>query len=481
MVQLALPLLRLMRVPRAVALVATGALAGCALSTPPGQDQILRDALPKGTAVPAAWQAQAPAGPVVDDWLKTFNDPTLDALVAEAIANNQDLAQAAERVRIAQQAVLVVGAALMPQVGAQAGARFTHDQDHEGISTSDIAYAGVAWEGDVWGRLRARRAAAGATANAIALDYSYARQSLAATVAKAWYLACEARQLLALAEQSVKVYSELLALVKVRRAAGKDTDLNIADTSAKLDMAWAGVQSSSAAYGEARRALEVLLGRYPAAELEVAVALPALPPPVTAGVPASLLERRPDLVAAQRQVLAAFRQEEAARLALLPDFSLSLVGGRLGDPLLSVLRLNPWLASAAIGMSIPIYEGGALRAKVEIRTAEQAQTVSAYGTAVLAAFREVEDALANERLIAKRLPFEVAALASATEAVRLAKIQYQAGSRDLLWVGNLQADQIAIQTAVIKTRNLQRANRINLHLALGGSFGAGPADRVAAL
>jgi len=204
-----------------------------------------------------------------------------------------------------------------------------------------------------------------------------------------------------------------------------------------------------------------------------------LPPPEAAGVPASLLQRRPDLVAAEQQVLAAFRQEEAARLALFPDFALSLVGGRLGDPVLSLLRLNPWLASAAIGMSIPIYEGGALRAKVEIRTAEQAQAVAAYGAAVLAAFREVEDALANERLIAKRLPFEVAALARATEAVRLAKVQYQAGSRDLLWVANLQADQIAIETTVIKTRNLRRTNRINLYLALGGSFDETPETRLA--
>jgi NodT family efflux transporter outer membrane factor (OMF) lipoprotein len=482
MVQLGLSVLRLMRVPRAATAVAAAvALAGCALSTPPGHEQILRDALPKDTAVPPAWQARAPTGAVADDWLKTFNDPTLDALVAEAMANNRDLAQAAESVRIAQQAVRVVGAALMPQVGAQVGGRFTHDQDHDGITTSDIAYAGVAWEADVWGRLRARRAAVGATASATALDYSYARQSLAATVAKAWYLACETRQLLALAEQSVTVYGELLALVKVRRAAGKDSDLNIADTSAKLDMARAGVQSSSAAYGEARRALEVLLGRYPAAELEAAVSLPALPPPVAAGVPASVLERRPDLAAAELQVLAAFRQEEAARLALLPDFSLSLVGGRLGDQVLSLLRLNPWLAAASIGMSIPIYEGGALRAKIQIRTAEQAQAVAAYGAAVLAAFQEVEDALANERLIAKRLPFEVSALANSQEAVRLATIQYQSGSRDLLWVSNLQADEIAIQGAVIKTRNLQRTNRINLHLALGGGFDTSPANRVTAL
>jgi multidrug efflux system outer membrane protein len=122
-----------------------------------------------------------------------------------------------------------------------------------------------------------------------------------------------------------------------------------------------------------------------------------------------------------------------------------------------------------------------LQRRPGIATAEQARAVAAYGAAVLAAFREVEDALANERLIAKRLPFERAALANSTVAVRLAKIQYQAGSRDLLWVANLQADQLAIEAVVIKTKNLQRANRIKLHLALGGSFDGKPAATLADL
>ncbi|MFO1398108.1 MAG: TolC family protein [Burkholderiales bacterium] len=479
MVQLALSVLGLRRVTRfGLALAAATAIGGCALTTPPDHDAIVRGVLPKTTAIPPAWQAQAANAAVADDWLKSFNDPTLQALVAEAITNNRDLAQAAERVRIAQQAVIVVGAQLLPQVGAVLGARTTHDEDHDGNFDTTLAYAGVAWELDVWGRLRAQRAAAEAGASATALDYAYARQSLAATVAKAWYLASEARQQLALAERAVGVYAELLDLVKTRRAAGKDSDLDVVNVSAYLDSARAQVEVAREAYGEARRALEVLLGRYPAAEVEAAAAFPALPPSVAAGVPASLLERRPDLAAAEQQVLAAFRRQESAKLALLPDLSISLVGGRLGDQVLSTLRLNPWLVSAAIGVSIPIYEGGALQAKVEIATARQAQAVAAYGVSALVAFREVENALANERLLAKRLPFEEGALASRTEAVRIARIQYVAGRRDLLWVSNLQTGQIATQADVIRVRGLQRANRIQLHLALGGSFDAapGPAD-----
>lgn len=453
--------------------LAAGAIAGCALTTPPAHDEIVREALPKGTGIPPAWKADPVAGAVTDGWLKSFDDPQLDGIVAEAIANNLDLRQAAERVRIAQQAVVVVGSQLVPQVAARLGGRVTQDENNGNFATT-LGYVGVAWEIDVWGRLRAQRAAAEAGYEATALDYAYARQSLAATVAKLWVLTVETRQLLALAEQSVAVYGELLALVKIRRAAGKDSDLDVVDVRANVESAQSALEAAREAYGEARRPLEVLLGRYPAAEIETAANFAPLPPFAGAGLPASLLERRPDLVAAEREVLAAFRRQEAAKLALLPDFSIAVAGGRLGDQLLSVLHLNPWLASAAIGVSIPIYEGGALRAKVEIATAQQARAVAHYGAVALAAFREVENALANEQLLAKRLPFETRALADRTAAVQIATVQYKAGRQDLLWVSNLQTGQINTEAALIKLRSLQRINRVQLHLALGSSFDATP-------
>jgi outer membrane protein TolC len=191
-------------------------------------------------------------------------------------------------------------------------------------------------------------------------------------------------------------------------------------------------------------------------------------------VPSELLERRPDLLAAEREVLAAFRKEEAAQLALLPDFSISLAGGRLGDQVLSLLRLNPWLVSAGIGVSIPIYTGGALRAKVEIATAEQAQAIASYGVTALTAFREVENSLANDRLLTLQLPLDQKSLDDRTEAVRIATIQYKAGRRDLLWVAQLQTAQLASESNVIKLRGAQRANRVRLYQALGGSFEAAP-------
>jgi outer membrane protein TolC len=210
----------------------------------------------------------------------------------------------------------------------------------------------------------------------------------------------------------------------------------------------------------------------------VAAAYPALPALAGTGVPSALLERRPDLVAAEREVLAAFRSEEAAELALLPEFSFSLAGGRLGDQVLTLLRLNPWLATAAIGISIPIYEGGALRAKVAIATAQQEQAVARYGVVALRAFREVETSLANERLLALQLPLDQRALDDRTEAVRIATVQYKAGRRDLLWVAQLQTAALSTEAELIKLQSAQRVNRVRLHQVLGGSYDAAPATQV---
>jgi outer membrane protein TolC len=196
-------------------------LRGLPLTMPaPSRDEVVTRALPADTRIPPAWQAAPGMSPVADDWLKSLNDPQLSAIVAEAIANNLDLRQAAEKVRAAQQTVIVVGAQLLPQVGATLGARTLNDEGPGGTGDATAAFASVGWELDVWGKLRAQRASAEAAYEATALDYDYARQSLAATVARTWYLAIETQQLLALAEQAVTLYGKLLALVEDRRRAG---------------------------------------------------------------------------------------------------------------------------------------------------------------------------------------------------------------------------------------------------------------------
>lgn len=457
-------------------------LCGCAIHKPPTHATIVAQALPKASPLPPSWNSLPDTANVTDDWVKSFNDPALEVVVREGVANNLDLRQAAARVEAARQSVIVVGAKLKPQVNASFSGATTYatNKDSSEQIQSSSALGVVSWEIDVWGRLRSQRAAAEENYEAIALDYAFARQSLAAITAKSWYLAIETRQLLALAEQSVNIYQQLFDLVKVRRAAGKVADLDVAEASYQLNEAQNQLSIAQGLYSEARRNLEVLIGRYPAAELEVAEQFAPLPPPVAPGLPSSLLERRPDIVGAEHQVLAAFRTEQAAKLALLPDFSFNLEGGRLSDPLLSVFGLNPWLIHSAVGMLVPIYQGGALRAEIKIATAQQEQSIANFGGVALRSFEEVEVALTNEKLIAERLPHTEDAVNDHTEAVRVANLRYKAGRMDLLSVLQLQEGQIQSQAALIKLRNAQLANRINLHLALGGSFDASRATTVAA-
>ena len=284
-----------MRRSRLVAIALAGTLAGCSLSTPPSRTELLQQALPTTTTVPRTWSTGPGSDPVANDWLQSFNDPRMQALVGEAIANNLNLRQAAARVEEARQNVVVVGAALKPQINAVLGASSTvattSGTDQGKRYDSSLGYGIISWEADIWGRLRAQQAASEAGYEATALDYAYARQSLAATTAKCWYLAVESRQLLALAEDNVKLYARLLNLVKQRRSAGRVADLDVDEASYSLNAAESQLRAAQGGYAKARRILELLLGRFPAAEIEIARDYAPMPPPVPAGLPSSLLER----------------------------------------------------------------------------------------------------------------------------------------------------------------------------------------------
>ena len=464
-----------MRLTLAVCL-AVSTLAGCSLAHPPQHSSVVQNGLPKGTTIPPIWGANAiEKNAVANDWLKSFQDPGLDAVVAEAIQNNLDLIQAASKVEVARQNVVIVGAQLKPQVGAVLAAAGTHDTSQSSTFASEGAYLGASWEIDVWGRMRAQRAAAGANFEAVQLDYAFARQSLAATAAKSWYLTIETRRLLDLAEQDVQLYGDLVRLAKIRESAGKVGSLDVVEANGNLNDALSQVPKIQALYSEARRNLEVLIGRYPSGELVVDSGFVPVPAPVQAGLPGSLLERRPDLLASELQVLVAFRTLEASKLALLPTITLTAGGGRLDDQLLSLLNLNPTLFHSALQIYVPLYEGGALRAQIKISTAQQAQSLAAYGSAALNAFREVEIALNNEGLLGERLVYLRAEKKDRDEAVRIGRLKYEAGVIDMLSLLQLQIAKIKTEMDIVQTMNSQLCNRINLHLALGGSFDSSPA------
>jgi NodT family efflux transporter outer membrane factor (OMF) lipoprotein len=452
------------------------AVAGCALKAPPTTDELQKEALPH-TTVPAAWKATGGvAAPAADRWLASFDDPALSELVTEALAYNADLQVAAARVEQAAGYVKVASASLLPSVGvfAMGGGK------SGGSGGLDGVWLNASLELDVWGRVRYGSAAAEAQSAAVAADYAYARQSLAATVAKSWFVAIEAGLQRAIAQDVLRSAESLLRIAQDRLRVGSGNEQAVAEARVNVGTYRDTLRKIELAREQALRALELLLGRYPSAEVAVAERLSPMPSPVPVGMPSQLLERRPDVIAAERRVAAAFDRVGEARAAQLPRISLTAGGSSVSSELIVLKDTSNPIWSFGGNLIAPLYQGGALRAQVEIRSAEQKQAVAEYARTGQRAFGEVEGALAAENTLRDRDAILDATVRDSERALELAQIQYRIGSVDLRAV---EQNQLALYTARISRLRVQTerlAQRVNLYLALGGGFDLPAMEPVAA-
>jgi multidrug efflux system outer membrane protein len=451
---------------RILASVFAVALSGCALNPPPTTGELQQQALPH-TSVPAAWKA--PGGepvPVADRWLASFNDPALSALVAEALTYNANLQAAAARVEQAAGYVAVASGSLYPSVGVAA----TQSGKSGGGGGLNAVFLNASLELDVWGRLRYGQAAAEAQSAAVQADYAYARQSLAAMVAKSWFIAIEAGMQHALGVEALRSSESLLRLAQERLRIGNGNEQAVAEAKANVGTYRDLLRQVDLAREQALRSLEILLGRYPAAEIAVAERLAPMPAPVPVGVPSELLERRPDVIAAERRVAAAFNRIGEAKAAQLPRISLTAGGSTIrSDVFLLQDRNNPAFSFGA-NLLAPIYQGGALRAQVDIRTAEQKEVVAQYASIAQRSFSEVENALAAESVLRDRDTILGANIVDNARALELVQIQYRVGSADLRAVEQSQLALYSARTTQLRVQSERLAQRVNLYLALGGGF-----------
>lgn len=454
------------RIPRASKLVLCVVVAGCAsqLKDAPPSEEVLEDALPESTTIRAEWAAPAgDTGEVDDAWLATFNDPELDALVAEALnEQNPNLRVFAAQVDRAQAAARLASAALKPTVSLGANLSGTGGPEQVEQQSATVGI-GISWEPDVWGRIRAGANAADESLRATVADFEFARQSIAANVALSWYVATELRLQAELAAEIVDLLAETVTLVERKQQVGQVSMQDVYLVRADLLGAEDALRQAISGQQQARRALEILLGRYPAGEIETASGLVPVPPPISTGLPVDILERRADVIAADRRVAAAFFLTEEARLARLPSFPLTAGVGGNSD-------LDGLITDLSLGLVAPLYTGGALEAQVEIATADQEAAIAAYGATVLQALEEVEGALTNEDLLEQREALLERSVDNNLKAWELARKQYDIGEIDLLSVLQMQTRWVGSRTALIRVQNARLAERINLHLAIGGSF-----------
>jgi outer membrane protein TolC len=222
---------------------------------------------------------------------------------------------------------------------------------------------------------------------------------------------------------------------------------------------------------QALRALELLVGRYPAAEIKARTELAQLPPPVAVGIPLQMLERRPDVIAAERRVAAAFNRIGEAKAARLPQLTLNASFGAFASEILQLKEdyENP---SGGLGARLlaPIYQGGALTAKVEIRTLQQKEAVASYARVALQAIGDVENALAVNQTLAVRSTLLTDALNEQTRALEFTETRFRIGRSDRRAVEQQRLNVFNARIALIELRSQALAGRVNLHLALGGSL-----------
>lgn len=462
-----------------VALAMVAMLAGCA------QTPTQSEAAQANVAVPAQWQAKegvadagaANAAPDVSGWWRKFGDPMLDRLIDEALEAAPDVRSARARLRQARAARSLAVANLFPSVGASASAtRSTAGTAIGGSGQAQTLYAAgfdASWEPSIFGGLRDAADAAAADAAASAATLESTRVSLAAEVAFD-YVSLRAYQLrLAIARANAASQAETLQIAEWRQQAGLATTLDVEQARTNLEQSRASIPSLDIGRAEAEHALALLTGKAPGAlqaTLQEAKPLPMAPEEVAVGIPADTLRQRPDVHAAELALRAEVARTAEQRAALYPSLTLS---GSWGWKAFSAAALgggDTLVRSLAAGLAGTLFDGGRIRARIEVQDAVQEQTLIAYEKSILTALQDVENALVAYAAGRERVDTRRRAAAAARNAAWLAHAKYQAGLVDFQTVLDTDRTRLAAEDNLATSESDVLTATISLYKALGGGW-----------
>ena len=487
---------------RQLRLAGVGACTLVAASCTTVDEELLKAQLPPE---PAAWAADSSfANAPTGDWVAAFDDAALRDLILEALRNNNDLRAAAANLTAARSRARISRADLLPTVGAnfdasrnaividptsaaQAGAGGGQtgggsapvDQDKR-LWINNFSLGGqLRWEIDVWGRLLDETRAAYKDATAAHADLAGAELSIAARTAQAWFALIEAREQRELAERDVAARESNLRVTDRRYERGVASSLDVRLSRSALGTSQANLALRQRLEKEAARALEILLGRYPSAELQGTEALPALPPLQGAGAPGDILARRPDLVAAEARMEAVGLRARAARKQLLPQFTLTTSAQTSGPNIADLVDAKRLAGNLIGGIFQPIFQGGRLLYNSEQARAEAETSVYNYVQTILSAYGEAENAIAAETLLSAREDALRLAFEEAAAAEELTERRYSSGAATIFNLLDAQTRRISAESQYIQAKQQRVSNRVQLYLAIGGDFLV--ADRIALL
>lgn len=463
----------------AVALPLLAASVSACAFRPPGAE-------PPATPQRFAGETEALAGWPDPAWWRGFGSPELDGLVAGALAANTDLAAATARLAQADAQVRIAGSRLLPTLEADFGAaraRTSSEARALGggalVTGSYDASLAASWEVDLWGGNRATRAATLAAAEAGRLDRAAVALTVASGVADTYFQVLSTRDRLRIARANLDNARRVLSLVQARVANGAASELELAQQRTQVANQAAGLPGLEQQERQTASALALLLGRpLEGFALEARSLRDVRPVPVVAGLPSDLLTRRPDVAAAEARLAAAAADVAAARAALYPSLNLTARAGVESDALRALLSRGN-LASVALSVLAPIFEGGRLRAEVRLSEAQRAELVEEYRASVLTALADVEDALIAVRGTREReAQLEIAAT-EARRAFALAEAQFRGGAIGLLELLDTQRTLFSTEDALASVRQERLSSLVALYRALGGGWsrGGGPPAR----
>lgn len=418
-------------------------------------------------------------------WLDDLESAEMSQLAREALAGSPDLQIVEARYRASRwRARGSFGGNLLPDLGVgvdrsrnQAPIPGTGERTHpRDIYSSSV---NASWEVDLWGRLTSRALAADLTADAAEEDLNEARLSIAGQASRAWVNLIEAQQLLALAQEDLQTRERALDLTQRRYDAGIATSLALRTARSQVASARAFEAQAQDALLIASRRLQEIMGRYPDGTLRAEGELPHLAPLAAAGAPSDLLERRPDVLAAENRMRAAGFRIHEARAAMLPRLTLTASafnpgtsGNRVGDVDDSINMISNVVA----GLTMPIFQGGALLAESRATVADRHAAAADYVRTSIAAWREVEGAIsADQSLEVREMQFSVAA-DEARAAQELAEREYARGVATLFELIDAYTRRIDAERGLITARAARVSNRISYHVALGGGARTGGID-----
>jgi len=463
-------------------LAAPALLAGCAVG--PEYER------PEAAAIPAAyagvandWKVARPQAQLSrGDWWEIFADPKLDALESQASAANQKLKAAAEQFTEARAAVDIARSGYFPNAaisGVYARQRTSADYPLEttglpyGRATTYNEYElplDVGYEFDLWGRVRRSVESSRAQAQASADDLEAVRLAIQAEVAADYFYlqALDSEQ--AVIRSSIKVFATSLDLTQNRRIGGIATDLDVAQAQTLLKTTEAQLPAIALRRAQFEHALALLVGR-PASVFRIPECpISSEPPLIPAGVPSELLERRPDISAAERRMAAANADIGVAKSAFFPSLQLSGLAGLESISSGNLLSSPSGLWALGPSLNLPLFEGGRLRAGLDFARAAYREVVADYRQTVLSAFSEVEDSLAAQNLIAAQYQTESEALVAARKQLQLANNRYRDGLVTYLEVATAESAELSIEFGTVQLRGEQLVAAVNLVKSLGGGW-----------